>query len=154
MMSSIDVVGIFESLQSHAMSLGLFQRVQGAESKSAPPNSLSVDFFVGPLRPLPEASGLASTSVMLTVYARIYLSANIQPADYMDPHIMEAAADLIQAYNGDFDLGATVRNLDLLGEYSEGGVYAEPGYIEIDGTKYRVVLVTIPVVINDAWGQA
>jgi hypothetical protein len=62
---------------------------------------------------------------------------------------------MMGAFSGDFDLGGVggVRYIDLLG--STGTVLgAVAGYIEIDKKMFRVMTMTIPIIINDAFVQA
>jgi hypothetical protein len=56
------------------------------------------------------------------------------------------------AYSGDFELGGNVRNVDLLGQASEG-LTAQAGYLEQDGKLYRVMTINLPLIVNDVWNQ-
>jgi hypothetical protein len=76
-----------------------------------------------------------------------------EPQDAIDPEMLNAVDVLFTAYNGDFDLGGEVRNIDLLGQFSNG-LSAQAGYINVSGNNYRVMTITLPMVVNDAWSQA
>ena len=149
---SLDTAGILSALQSHAQTLGVFDRVNGHESANAPGNGLTCDFFWVGAVPFSGGSGLASTTVVVTFMARIYLSTT-QLSDDIDPQVLHATDELCRAYSADFELGGEVRNMDLLGQ-SGAQLGAQAGWLQVDATKYRTVDVTIPLVVNDLWDQA
>lgn len=142
-----------DALVSHALSTGRFLRVNGHEPKSAPPDGLTAAIFVATLRPDPQRSGLASTSVWLTFTVRFYLSMLAEPQDEIDPQIIDACDDLLAAYSGDFALDGMIREVDLLGA-SGTGLSVQSGYLDIDRKMHRIVDITVPLGINDAWSQA
>lgn len=152
---SIDAAGLFDAVATHLMTLGLFDRVGRHEPENGPGNGLSAMLVLDPgfLRPDPARSGLPATTARLTLRIQIMLPTTYEPADEMDVVLLDAASRLIEAYHGDFELGGGVRNVDLLGG---GGtpLSADAGYLEIEGQVYRVVIIPVPMVINDAWTQA
>lgn len=148
----MDTVSIIDRLVSHAQTLGLFERVNQHEPKNAPGNGLSYALWVQSLIPLPGASGLATTTGRLEVTGRIYTSMTQQPPDMIDPNMTDALDKLINQYSGDFDLGGTVKHIDLLGEHGEP-LQGNAGYLNIDNKILRVITVTIPIIVNDIWVQ-
>lgn len=143
---------IYDSLMSHAMKLGLFERVNGHEPKAAPGRKLSCAFWVESLRPIPQFSGLAATSALLTVSCMVYVSMLTEPQDSIDPEILEAVDALMAEYSGDFELGGAISHVDLLGKHGEP-LTAKAGYREQDNRIYRIMTIDIPMVISDAWEQ-
>lgn len=143
---------IYDALMSHAMSLGLFERVNGHEPKAAPGRKISCAFWVESLRPVPTFSGLTSTSALLVVSCRIYTSMLTEPQDAIDPEILEATDALMSEYSGDFELGGSISHIDLLGKHGEP-LTAKAGYMDQDNRIYRIMTIDIPMVISDAWGQ-
>lgn len=147
---SLDTNGIFDALTSHAASLGIFEIVQMHEPKMSPGSGLCFALWCASISP--SRSGLNSTSVQVVFEARIYVSMLQEPQDGIDSTIMSAVDALMDAYNGDFDLGNEVRNIDIFGE--EGTkLTAVAGYINQDNKLYRVMTITIPVIVNDVWSQ-
>jgi hypothetical protein len=65
----------------------------------------------------------------------------------VDPGLLGAVCVLLNAYNGDFTLGGLVRDVDVL------SVRADPAYVEQEGGWYRVMDVTLPIVVNDMFSQ-
>lgn len=149
---TIGLQAILDAVQSHAAKSGQFDRVAGHEPKNAPGNGLSTAVWVDRLAPLPTGSGLASTSGLLTLNVRVYTNMLSDPPDAIDPNLTAAVDALMTAYSGDFDLGGNVRHVDLLGAYSPG-LSAQAGYLEQDGRLYRVMTITVPLVLNDIWTQ-
>lgn len=151
----MDVLGIFDAVESHAMALGVFERVNTHEPKNAPGSGMSAFIWVNDIRPAQGGSGLNATSVLLTLNVRVQDSMLQEPQDFIDPQMLTAVDALMAAYSGDFDLGVDeVRNVDLLGTYGTGGLSARAGYLEHDKKMFRVMVVNLPIVLNDVWAQS
>jgi hypothetical protein len=146
------VRSLFTQAQSHALTLGLFETVNSHEPKSAPGNGLWCAIWVQRLRPQGSMSGLSATSGVVDLMARIGASFIKQPEDSIDPNILTAASVLMKEYSGNFTLGGTIRNVDLLGA-SGTALSAQAGYLQLGQRLYRVMDVSIPCVINDLWNQ-
>lgn len=141
-----------DALCSHAMTIGYFDQVNAYEPKSAPGKGLTAAVWFTSLLPIPRASGLDATTVRMVMTLRIYTSMLQEPQDYIDPAVMEASDKLLNAYSGDFTLDGMIRNIDLLGAYGIP-LGATSGYQRIDSKMMRIVDITIPLIINDAWEQ-
>lgn len=146
------IAEIANQLYSKIATLGYWANVDMHEPKSAPPGDLTVGVFVQQMQPEPAASGLDATSFRLEYVARIYKPFKAAPEGLIDINIGMAAAAIIGALSGDFDLQGTVRNVVLLGGTS-AALGGRAGYQTIDGTSYRTMDVTIPMIINDAFVQ-
>jgi hypothetical protein len=143
---------LFNNVVSHAKKLGIFTGVNTHEPKAAPGSGMTYDIWVQSMEPIASASGLASTSGYVVLTGRIYLNMLQKPEDDADKMILTAASTMIGEYSGDFDFGETVRNVDLLGMYGQK-LMATGGYVTINSTVYRIMTLTIPVVVNDMWSQ-
>jgi hypothetical protein len=150
---SINSAGIFSALTSHAQALGVFDSVNGHEPKNAPGNGVSASVWLSRLRPVKERSGLVSVSVAVELTIRIFMPMLSQPEDDIDPKILTATDKLVESLVGDFDLGATVANVDMFGAMGVP-MDARAGYFDQDGKKMRAMVVTVPVVVNDVWAEA
>lgn len=150
---SLDLNAYRSAATSHAQTLGVFEQVLGHEPVSSPGSGLTYAMWCGPVRPVPARSGLASVSARLELRGRVFLPADTEPQDDVDPTVLGAVSALMGAYCGDFTLGDLVANVDLLGAHGPG-LGAEFGYTDIGSTKYRVATLTIPLIINDAWTEA
>lgn len=141
-----------DRIASLAQSLGYFDQVMLHEPKNAPGKGLSLAVFGGEFTPV-QTSGLNSTSVRFVLNAQLRCSMTREPQDDIDLDLIEAADALCAEISGDFDLGAGVRSVDLLGQHGAGmgGAY---GYIDQDGHKYRVLELQVPLLINDVFVQS
>lgn len=154
---STAVQNLFDLVQSKALATGYFDAVNTVEPKAAPRNDVTCAIWINSIGPV-KTSGLALTSVMVEFNARIYTNMLQDPQDMIDPNMLTATSALLNAYSDDFELidpqtgQPTVREIDLLGAYGPG-LSAQAGYISISGQLNRVMTVTIPVVINDAYAQ-
>ncbi|MGY5048302.1 hypothetical protein ACWDE0_22120 [Streptomyces sp. 900105755] len=149
---SLDFRGIRNQLVSHAMTLGVFGQVLDHEPVSAPGSGLTYAVYGGRLAPSAANSGLSSTSAMLVFNGRLYTPADSEPMGDADAIIFDALDALFGAYSGDFDLGGTVRNVDLLG--ADGPpLAADLRYLQLDSTTYRTANLNLPMIVNDVWAQ-
>lgn len=144
---------LFNAIESHARASGLFDSVNTHEPKSAPGGNLHCAIYVSTMAPVAIGSGLAATTGVLTIMARIYLPMIQEPQDKIDPTIAAATDTLMVALSGDFTLGGNARNIDLLGQ-TGGSLSAQAGYITIDQTTFRSMDITIPIIVNDVFTQA
>jgi len=148
----MNVSAIFDAIVSHAMTTGLFERVNTHEPRNAPGNGLTCAVWAQSINPALGGSGLASTSGLIGFVVQIYCSMNTEPLDSVDATVIAAVDALMTDYSGDFELGGNVRNIDLLGQYGKP-LSMEAGYLEIDETLYRIMTIALPVVVNDLWNQ-
>jgi hypothetical protein len=149
---SLDVAALYDSVKSHAMQLGIFESVNTHEPKSAPSLAgITASVILGPITTV-KSSGLASASVRVEFLVRLQSSMLAEPQDDIDPNLLTAVSTTLAAYCGDFDLGGTARAVDILG-MDGPGLSAVPGYLEQDKKLYRVLDITLPVIVNDAWSE-
>jgi hypothetical protein len=147
---ALDIDSIIDAVASHAAATGWFDNVNGHEPKNAPPTGMTGAVWVDAVRP--ASSGLASSSALLVLNVRMYTSMLQEPQDRIDPVMVRALSDLYARYAGDFTLGGLVRQVDLRG--ADGiPLQAKAGYINQDQRMYRVITITLPVVVNDAWDE-
>ncbi len=149
---SLNGNAILNAVASHALTLGLFERVNQHEPHSAPGSGMTCAIWIDVLRADPRHSGLAVTSAHLVLRVRIYSSAIQEPADAIDPQIIDAVDQLWDAYIGDFTLGELVMEVDVLGA---AGIRleAQAGYITQDGKQMRVMTITLPILVSDVWEE-
>ena len=149
---SLDVAGIVAAVESHAEATGVFERVVTTEPKAAPGKGMSVAIWAQDVGPVNAASGLAAVSVRVTLMVRVLKPMLSQPYGQIDPDILTAVDTLMSAYAGDFNLGGTVRNVDLLGQHGTA-MAGRAGYLTIDKQTFRIMDITLPLIINDLWNE-
>lgn len=146
----MDVDAIFSVVLSHAKASGLFENVNGHEPENPPGNGLTCAVWVDALTS--ALSGLDATTAYLVFKVRIYSSAISEPVDAIDPAVLHATDVLYAAYVGDFQLGGNARMVDVRGG-SGVRLSAQAGYVAADGKQLRVMTITLPVIVNDAWTE-
>lgn len=150
-MAGLGVAGVLDQVVSHAMTLGIFEQVNAHEPKSAPAQGgLTAAVWAESIDAI--NSGLSQTGSRLTLFVRLYTSMTAEPLDAIDPRMVDAVDALMAAYNADFELGGTVRNVDIFGQTGPG-LGAKAGYINQDGKLQRVMTITLPLIVNDVWAQ-
>jgi len=144
---------LLNALVSHAMAIGYFERVNTHEPKSAPGNGLYCAIWVDTIDPV-TSSGLAATSGRVAFHIRVYSNMLGEPQDDIDPNILGAVCGLLDDYTGQFELGGAggTRNVDLLGQHGQA-LSAAAGYVNMDGRIYRVMVIVMPVLVNDLFEQ-
>lgn len=149
---SIGITDLLDAVVSKVASSGYFASVNAHEPKNAPGNGLSASVWIQDLSPV-RASGLNSTSGRIEFSIRLYTNMLKDPQDDIDENLVTALDDLMSMFSGDFDLGlSNVRYVDLLGANGTP-LSAKAGYIQQDSKNYRVMTITLPVIVNDIWEQ-
>lgn len=150
---SLDTKVTLNSITSHLLTMGLFERVGKHEPKNAPGTGLTAAIWADRIRPAGGGSGLNETAAVTTFIMRIYTSMIAEPQDEIDPNMVDAADRIMEELSGDFGLGGVVKNIDLLGEFGQA-MEAHAGYVEIDHKLFRVIDIFIPVIVRSAWAQS
>jgi hypothetical protein len=143
---------LISALASVCSATGSFEWVNQHEPKGAP-EGLGAAVWIQSMAPAAQRSGLNATSVRFECSIRIYTNMLQEPQDYIDPAMTKAAWRVMVALTGGITLNGQVEYIDILG--SDGAPLAwEAGYIDIDKRMFRVITITVPMVIEDAWVQA
>lgn len=150
---AVNVLAIIDAIMSPMMASGRFARVNGFEPKGSPGSGLTAAVWLDAMTAAPAASGLAASSARIVFKIRLYTSMLSEPQDAIDPEVLDAAVALFGIFAADFDLSGTVRNVDLHGGHGPA-LSAQAGYLNVSGQMMRVVDVTLPVIVNDAWEQS
>ena len=151
---AIDSQDLVDRLASHAKASGLFDRVNKHEPKTKPGRGLTCAIWVDRIEPARSRHGLTHTDARVVLNVRVYTNMLQQPQDSIDPNVMRATDVLFEAYSGDFGLGSTSRFIDLLGMTQGHPLLAQSGYINIDNVVMRVMTITVPVIVENAWSQS
>ncbi len=149
----MNTTALIQATLTHALKLGRFERVNGHEPKSGPAGRLTCAIWVQRISPVPSQSGLTSTTARVELSVRVYSSMLSEPQDRIDTDMAAAVDALMAAYAADFTLGGTIKHVDLLGAVG-APLEAVAGYVTVDTTLFRIVTITVPLIVNDAWTQA
>jgi hypothetical protein len=143
---------VYNDALSAARKLNVFEAVIAHEPKAKPSSLPALAVWTQSLVPVAAVSGLSATSGRLGLRARIYMNFLSKPEDRIDPELIRLTSALLGAYSGGFTFNGDVMEVDLLGAHGES-LSAEAGYIEHDGAHFRVMQVSIPIIISDLWVQ-
>lgn len=150
--NAASATALFSALRSDALSLKVFDAVGNHEPTAQPGKGLYLSLTLASIEPMPAASGMAATSGKVVISAKIWANATTRarrlPLDELDPEVLGAAASLMAIFSGGFTLGGTVRDVDLM-SMTAAAVWVDFG----GGTEYRVIDITVPVIINDLFEQ-
>lgn len=149
----LNAVEIQGALISHALTLGLFASVNGFEPKAAPMDGIHGALWLNAIEPARGRSGLTSTTVRLSYSFRVGVNMLAEPQDDIDLDILVATAALMRQYSGDFELGGSAAFVDLLGAHG-APLAAQAGYLNQDSKMFRVMVITIPIIVNDVFLQS
>lgn len=149
---ALDIVGLLNAMVSHAMGTGYFQQVNEHESKQSAFIGLTCEIWVEQIAPV-KTSGLATTTLRIQFQVRIYSGTISEPYDDLDSGLVIALDALMRDYMDDFTLGGLVRHVDVFGAHGNG-VMARTGFVNHDGSEFRVFSINVPVIVDDLWDQA
>lgn len=142
-----------DDMASYAMSTGYFDRVNQHEPKNSPGRGLTCAMWIDRIQPARGQSGLAATTARITFNVRVYTSMLQNPQDMIDPNVMIATDALFEAYSSHFTFNGDCAWIDLMGATQGHPLEAQSGYINIDNKVYRVMTISVPCIVNDAWPQ-
>jgi hypothetical protein len=148
---ALNIAGLLDAVVSHAMASGHYERVNQHEPENAPSHGLTCSVWADRITAL-RSSGLDSVTALVVFNVRTQ-SLMFDPPDAIDPTMVAAVDTLCAAYASDFTLGDLVRAVDLLGAHGQP-LDVRAGYLQQDGTKYRVMDIALPCIVNDLWTEA
>ncbi len=151
-MSGLNTLPALNAIVSKVLQLGMFDRVNTHEPKSAPGKGLTCSIRLWSIGPARGKSGLAATTARVEWVARIQENMLREPVDDIDANMAMATDAIMQSLSAGFTLGETVRDVDLLGHSGEP-LRAQAGYMEQDKVMFRIVDIFVPYLVNDAWSQ-
>lgn len=146
----VTAADLTDNVVSVVLATGLFERVNAHEPKSSPGNGLTAAVWFTALDPYPGGSGINTTTGVFTFTLRLYSSMLQDPQDLIDPNLVSACDTLFDGFSGDYELDASVRNVDLLGETGVA-MAARAKYLDQGGKLYRIIDITLPLIVNDVW---
>jgi len=132
---------VFQAMQSHLQASGYFPGgVEVGEPKSAPADYHAA-LILGDAAHV--STTLASSIEQREIIIRVYVNAMELPREDIEFALDEIMAEVEADLLGDFTLEVTgVRNIMPL------GINSRPGYQDVSGTIFRVLDISIPLMID------
>ena len=92
---------------------------------------------------------LNGTIELHVILIRLYRDMLAEPQKSIEIDLATAAQRIQADIAGEYDLGGSIRSVDV------GGSYGEPlrtdwGYVTISNTMYRIVDITVPLLVDDS----
>jgi hypothetical protein len=99
---------------------------------------------------------LSTTIEQHVVTVRLYRRAAFGQGDdagQVEAEMALAVSQISSNLIGEFDLGATMRAIDIAGQYGQA-FNAQYGYVSIGTTMFRTVDITVPLIVDGSATQA
>ncbi len=141
-----DATPTLRALKSFLQSQPRINTAQIGEPKSPPSGKINAGVYMDAIR-TPEAV-LDATTKVVDVLVRLYLSFT-RLGEETELTMLQAVTELMGDVEGDFDLDGTIRAVDVAGIYGQG-LAAEWGDSEVGGVTYRIVDISIPMIVDSA----
>tara|TARA_Y100000310_G_scaffold317160_1_gene369703 strand:- start:2194 stop:2646 length:453 start_codon:yes stop_codon:yes gene_type:complete len=136
-----------QAVQSYLMASGYFSEVSVGEPKQPVEGELTAALFMSSAT-VAELT-LATTIELHVATIRVYGDMLREPTEEIEFGLAEVVQDVGSDLLGEYDLGATIRNVDA------GGQYGTPmstnwGHVEVSGKMYRIADITLPLIVDDS----
>lgn len=158
-MATVDTYELVDAVSSLYQRTGLFEACLKHEPKKAPTGPAGgfiAATYADRWIPVAQRSGLQKTGMLLALKGRIYRPFIAQPEDDIDPDMLARVDAIHREFNANltlgFDRGTYGIELDLLGDFTTG-VSTVLGYINMDGTIFRVADTAIPIFVPTYYPQ-
>lgn len=147
---ALDIDTLLGKLVTHAATTGHFDSVNTHEPDNAPGNGVTCNVVLDRINFVP--GGLSYTSARVAFAMSLMYPTDVLPRDDSEAHLVKALDAVMRSLNGDFTLGGTVRMVDIGGAHGEE-LSTIAGYVKIQEQVYRVMEITIPLIVNDVWEE-
>ena len=144
---AFNIKSTIEAISSFLQAGGYIEKEGVGEPKSPPAEELSASVFMDSVGVVELTLG--TTIEIHTVNIRLYMKMLQEPTEQVEYKLAEVVSDIGSDLLGDYDLGATIRNVDAGG--SKGSAMrAQWGYLDLGGTMFRVVDLFVPLLVDDS----
>lgn len=141
---AFDITTTINLVVSFLQKRGEYSFVQIGEPKSPPRGDLAASVFVSDASVVGVT--LQTTIEIHELTIRLYRNMMEEPEEDNELRISQAVTGIVSDLLGDYDLGASVRNI-AVGEYGRT-ISATYGYLDVGGTMYRMVDISVPLVVD------
>jgi hypothetical protein len=150
---ALDLGTITDALKTHAAASGIYEAVTGHGVVEPHAGGLAWWCMVDDIFPYAAGSGL--NTVTACVVYKIITTLNdstTDPQELVDPLVANGADALLRLYMSNFTLGGLVRNVDIMGAAGVR-VSAKAGWMTLDNARYRAMIITLPLIVNNLWDE-
>lgn len=72
-----------------------------------------------------------------------------EPTESMEKEFAKAVSSILSDIIGEFDLGGSVRSIDVAGIYGSS-IAVSYGYLDLGGTMFRIADITLSLIVDDS----
>lgn len=147
---ALQTKAVRNALASRVAKAGGFKRVMLSEPTGSPGIGMSCAIWCSSFRTIPALSGYNRTTSFFIFTLQIYYPASIEPTDDIDVKLSDAVDKVMGDILEDLTLGDESWGVDVMSQYGIvfGGNY---GYVTIDTKMFRIVTISVPVLVQDTW---
>lgn len=148
---AFEIKSTLNAVASKMQASGYFAAVMIGEPKSPPtgggPHNIVAAIWM-------TRAGVVGTTLTKTIEShvltvRLYTDMLAEPQEDIEFGLAAVTSDFMSDLCGEYDLGATIRNIDIAGEYGTA-LSAEWGHVDVSGKMCRIVDVTLPLTVDDS----
>ena len=142
------ILATMQTIQGHLMSGGRFVSVElGQPSAVAPGQRITAAIWIERIQVGIVYGGVVDKIFEVTI--RLYTNMTAEPQEQGELDLALTVQEIGSDLLGDFDLGASVRNIDAAGIYGTS-MSARWGYTSVANVMFRSVDITVPIIVNDS----
>jgi hypothetical protein len=153
---AFNIKSTLEAVESHISRSGYVADVQIGEPVAPPDATDRIHAAIYMATAGVAELTLSSTIELHVATIRLYKRAAFTEGDdagEVEMDMAMAVSEISSNLIGEYDLGATIRNIDVAGQYGQA-VTAQWGYVALNQTMYRTVDITLPLVVDGSAEQA
>jgi hypothetical protein len=146
---AFDIANTLHAMETYIQNLGLFQTVQIGEPKQPVGQGFHAAIYMDNVSVTMVYAG-GDTRENHVVTLRIYrdmLAEQNEPQLNLESEMASVLSKLMENLLGDTDLESTVMSIDAAG-MDGGNMTASFGYTDVGGSMYRVVDISVPLIVN------
>lgn len=148
---ALNTVNLLTKLGSYVKRTGRAKRVVLYDPMSqVPPGTISIS--IRSVRAFNQISALNKTGVCIVFSIVLYIDSKAEPKDGQELELMGVFDLLMQSFNEKFTLEGAVHSIDIFGRAGTP-LGADFGRVEIDKVIYRVMDITLPLLVTNVWTQ-
>jgi len=145
---AFDASNTLDAVAGHLLASGYLRDVMIGEPKSPPSgDQLTASVFLNSISVAEVTLGTTIESHVLTL--RIFRNMLAEPTETMEKEFAKAISSILSDIIGEFDLGGSVRSIDVAGIYGSG-ISVNYGYLDLGGTMFRIADITLPLIVDDS----
>ena len=145
---AFDASNTLDAVAGHLLASGYLRDFMIGEPKSPPSgDQLTASVFLNSISVAEVTLGTTIESHVLML--RIFRNMLAEPTETMEKEFAKAVSSILSDIIGEFDLGGSVRSIDVAGIYGPS-IAVSYGYLDLGGTMFRIADITLPLIVDDS----